>query len=180
MSTLNENILKVKETFEDIAFAIKKGAEKGMCEDIGECDSPMTYADKIHSIVESGSKGLDPNKLYVEAYDVGLSEPTVEASTTEDGGVMLTFGLKRGLDGQPGPMGPAGPEGPAGPAGPMGPTGPAGKGGDGIQYIYTTTSVNEAPKNPIINLIDYENDKDYQNVEGDEYIPSIEISGGQI
>lgn len=149
MSTLNENILKVKETFEDIAFAIKKGAEKGMCEDIGECDSPMTYADKIHSIVESGSKGLDPNKLYVEAYDVGLSEPTVEASTTEDGGVMLTFGLKRGLDGQPGPMGPAGKDGASGTDGKDGKDGADGMDGSVYEYVYFRgTSKEHKPGKP--------------------------------
>ena len=105
MSTLNENILKVKETFEDIAAAIE---EKGV--DVGECESPTTYAAKIRAITGTGD-GLDPNKLYVEAYDAGLSEPTVEASATDDGGIMLTFGLRRGSDGQTGPIGPAGKDG---------------------------------------------------------------------
>jgi hypothetical protein len=108
MSTLNENILKVKETFEDIAAAIE---EKGV--DVGECESPTTYAAKIRAITGTGG-GLDPNKLYVEAYDAGLSEPTVEASATDDGGIMLTFGLRRGSDGAAGPVGPAGKDGASG------------------------------------------------------------------
>ena len=58
--------------------------------------------------------------------------------------------------------------------------GEKGKDGDGVQYIFTTTDVNQAPKNPIVNLPNYENDSDYQNTEGDEYIPSTEVSGGQI
>lgn len=127
MSTLNENILKVKETFEDIAAAIE---EKGV--DVGECESPTTYAAKIRSITGTGD-GLDPNKLYVEAYDAGLSEPTVEASATDDGGIMLTFGLRRGSDGQAGPTGPAGKDGAPGADGKDGKDGVDGKDGkDGV------------------------------------------------
>lgn len=131
MSTLNENILKVKETFEDIAAAIE---EKGV--DVGECESPTTYAAKIRSITGTGG-GLDPNKLYVEAYDAGLSEPTVEASATDDGGIMLTFGLRRGSDGQTGPTGPAGKDGAPGADGKDGKDGKDGADGmDGSVYEY--------------------------------------------
>lgn len=139
MSTLNENILKVKETFEDIASAIE---EQGV--NVGECESPTTYANKIRSIVGTGG-GLNPEKLYVEAYDAGDSEPSVEASPTEDGGVMLTFGLRRGVagtDGKDGSPGQDGTDGKDGDVGPQGPAGPAGKdGADGMdgsvyEYIY--------------------------------------------
>lgn len=138
MSTLHENILKVKETFEDIASAIE---EKGV--DVGECESPMTYASKIRSIVGSG--GLDPNKLQVAAKDNGDADPTVDVSPTEDGGVLLTFGLKRGIAGAQGQEGPTGPVGPQGPQGEQGPSGVDGKDGkdgkDGIdgstyEYVY--------------------------------------------
>lgn len=131
MSTLNENILKVKETFEDIAAAIE---EKGV--DVGECESPTTYAAKIRAITGTGD-GLDPNKLYVEAYDAGLSEPTVEASATDDGGIMLTFGLRRGSDGAAGPAGPAGKDGASGTDGKDGKDGKDGADGmDGSVYEY--------------------------------------------
>ena len=128
MSTLNENILKVKETFDNIATAIE---EQGVY--VGECDSPTTYADKIRSIVGTGG-GLNPEKLYVEAYETD-ADPSVTASPTEDGGVMLTFGLRRGVqgpagsDGQDGQDGKDGKDGAQGPTGPAGPSGPKGDSG---------------------------------------------------
>lgn len=142
MSTLNENILKVKETFDNIAIAIE---EQGV--DVGECDSPTTYADKIRSIVGTGG-GLDPEKLYTEAFETE-DNVSVTPSLTEDGGVMLTFGLKRGpagpagqdgrdgVDGQDGQDGAQGPVGPAGPAGPKGDNGatPIFKIEDGYWYV---------------------------------------------
>ena len=139
MSTLNENILKVKETFEDIASAIE---EQGV--DVGDCDSPTTYANKIRSIVGSGG-GLDPNKLYVEAYDAGDANPTVTASSSGDGGVILTFGLKRGAAGTAGTPGKDGRDGKDGADGATGAQGPAGipgqDGADGMdgsvyEYVY--------------------------------------------
>lgn len=45
MSTLNENIEKVRDAFKNIAAAIE---EKGVY--VGPCDSPETYADKIRQI----------------------------------------------------------------------------------------------------------------------------------
>jgi hypothetical protein len=133
MSTLNENILKVKETFDNIAIAIE---EQGV--DVGECDSPTTYADKIRSIVGTGG-GLDPEKLYTEAFETE-DNVSVTPSLTEDGGVMLTFGLKRGpagpagQDGRDGVDGQDGQDGAQGPVGPAGPTGP--KGDDGATPMF--------------------------------------------
>jgi hypothetical protein len=136
MSKLNENILKVKETFDEIALAIE---EKGV--DVTDLDAPTTYADKIRSIVGENT-GLDPDKLYVEACDAGDSEPFVIKSRTEDGGVLLTFGLKQGPQGSSGEKGAVGPKGL-----------PGEKGEAGVSYrvvsVYTTTdSVNDVPGIP--------------------------------
>ena len=128
MSTLNENILKVKETFEDIASAIE---EKGV--DVGECDSPVTYADKIRSISGSAEGSFDIDKLYVEAYETDAPEPSASVSPTEDGGVMITFGLRRGATG---PQGPQGEQGPAGADGTNGKDGLSGA--DGKSIVSTT------------------------------------------
>lgn len=265
MSTLNENILLVQDTFADIASAIE---EQGVA--VGECDSPTTYADKIRSIDGSGSGlGINPYYLSAEVYELPdtASEPTVDTTVTEDGGVVFTFGLRRGAAGQDGEDGKDGVDGKDGEDGIDGSTyeyvyfrglteedkpsdiasgegnnqddyvptytktvnvngnsvilkwtdraqgvdetykfewrserkkndantwsdftapilwakyGEKGKDGDGVQYIFTTTSKNEAPANPIVNLVNFETDEAYQNTEGEEYIPSIEVSGGQV
>jgi len=131
MSTLNENILKVKETFQNIAAAIE---EKGV--DVGECDSPVTYADKIRSISGSAEGGFDIDKLYVEAYETDAPEPSASVSPTEDGGVMITFGLRRGATGPQGLQGPQGEQGPAGKDGKSGTDGKDGIDGSTYEYIY--------------------------------------------
>ena len=95
MSTLNENILKVKETFEDIASAIE---EKGV--EISPCDSPMVYGDRIRSIVEQVV--FDPEKIYAEAYDIDEPQPTVEVMKSEDNGAIFIFGLRKGAPGKDG------------------------------------------------------------------------------
>ena len=123
MSTLNENILKVKETFEDIASAIE---EKGV--DIGECDSPTTYASKIRSIT-SGAGGIDFDKLQVSAYDAGTQGPSVTSTETADGGILLTFGLKRGEKGEKGEKGDPGTNGLNGEKGEKGDKGDKGDNG---------------------------------------------------
>ena len=48
--------------------------------------------------------------------------------------------------------------------------GEKGKDGDGVQYIFTTTTIFQKPKNPTPS--DYINDSGYQNNESQEYIPS--------
>ena len=129
MATLNENILKVKDTFDDIASAIE---EQGV--EIGECDSPETYAQKIRSIVGTGG-GLDPDKLYVEAFEEKGPEPTVTSTVTDDGGVILTFGLRRGEKGDPGQDGQTGADGADGADGTI------------FEYIYLQND-GEQPSNP--------------------------------
>lgn len=140
MSTLNENILKVKETFDDIASAIEeKGGE------VTPCDSPLTYADKIRLLNTKGG-GLDPEKLYVEAYDAGDANPTVMASATDDGGVMLTFGLKRGASGQ---NGKDGKDGKNGKDGKDGKDGADGMDGSTYEYVYFRgISASDKPNKP--------------------------------
>lgn len=131
MSTLNENILKVKETFQNIATAIE---EKGV--DVGECDSPVTYADKIRSISGSAEGGFDIDKLYVEAYETDAPEPSASVSPTDDGGVMITFGLRRGATGPQGPQGEQGPAGKDGEPGTDGKDGTDGIDGSTYEYVY--------------------------------------------
>jgi hypothetical protein len=104
MSTLNENILKVKETFEDIAYAIE---EKGV--EISPCDSPMVYGDKIRSIVEQVV--FDPEKIYAEAHDIDEQQPTVEVIKSDDNGAIFVFGLRRGAPGKDGEDGTPGQDG---------------------------------------------------------------------
>lgn len=104
MSTLNENILKVKETFEDIATAIE---EKGV--EISPCDSPMVYGDKIRSIVEQVV--FDPEKIYAEAHDIDEQQPTVEVIKSDDNGAIFVFGLRRGAPGKDGEDGTPGQDG---------------------------------------------------------------------
>ena len=104
MSTLNENILKVKETFEDIASAIE---EKGV--EISPCDSPMVYGDRIRSIVEQVV--FDPEKIYAEAHDIDEPQPTVEVMKSEDNGAIFIFGLRRGAPGKDGEDGSSGQDG---------------------------------------------------------------------
>ena len=139
MSTLNENILKVKETFEDIASAIE---EKGV--EVSSCDSPTVYANKIRAI--ASTVVFDPEKIYAEAYDTNGSEPSVTVTQVDDDGVMFTFGLRRGaqgapgrdgIDGTPGQDGAPGQDGQDGQDGAPGKDGADGKDGTRFEFIYT-------------------------------------------
>lgn len=134
---MSDNILKIKNAFKDIAAAIE---EKGVIVD--ECDSPTIYGAKIREIVVD--EYLDPDKLYVAAKDVGDADPTVEATSTEDGGLLLTFGLKRG---------PKGLDGVSGEQGIQGEKGEPGEKGDTISYrtifVYTGTDIEEVPSRPV-------------------------------
>ena len=149
MSTLNENILKVKETLNEIATAIK---EQGVS--IDECTSPESYGEKIKSIGENIE--LDADKIHTKAYDVGDLDPRVEVSNTEDGKILFTFGLKRG------PQGPAGPAGPSGSPGPAGLNGVPGRDASQIEYIYKPVPTEET-------IIETPN-----NSQEDNYIPKLE------
>lgn len=50
--------------------------------------------------------------------------------------------------------------------------GEKGKDGDGVQYIFTTTTLFEKPKNPTPD--DFETNASYQNNEAEEYIPKVD------
>ena len=149
MSTLNENILKVKETLNEIADAIK---EQGV--NIDECSSPESYGEKIKSIGENIE--LDADKIHTKAYDIGDLDPRVEVSNTEDGKILFTFGLKRG------PQGLVGPAGPSGAPGPAGLNGVPGKDGSQIEYIYKQVPTEET-------VVEKPN-----NSQEDNYIPKLE------
>lgn len=144
MST--EKLLQIKSTFDEIAEAIEsKGVE------VGECDSPTTYAKKIRSI--SGSGGMEPCNIEAEVYELpeDATEPTVETTVQDDGTVLFSFGLRRGKAGPQGETGPQGPQGEAGPQGEQGPQGPAGGGGtDGyrLEFIYKLYADKDTPVDP--------------------------------
>ena len=134
MATLNENILKIKSTFDEIATAIE---QKGV--PVGECDSPTTYANKIRSIAGSGV-GIEPYDFLAEVYELpdSAKEPVVNTTVTDSGEVIFTFGIRRGAKGDagvpgsagvPGPQGEKGEKGDKGEQGPQGPQGPAGTDG---------------------------------------------------
>ena len=110
MATLNENILKIKSTFDEIATAIE---QKGV--PVGECDSPTTYANKIRSIAGSGT-GIEPYDFSAEVYELpdSAKEPVVNTTVTDSGEVIFTFGIRRGEKGIPGAKGEKGEQGPAG------------------------------------------------------------------
>lgn len=139
MSTLNENILKVKETFEDIASAIAD--VNG--ESLGECVTPTDYADEIRKL--AAKSGLTAEQIHVQAYSTEDSYPTVSSEPTEDGGVMITFGLQRGMKGEPGERGRDGVQGE------QGPQGRDGKDGTRFEFIYKRVADEnvyvEAPNN---------------------------------
>ena len=85
MVTINDNILKIKETFDDIAAAIE---EKGV--DVDPCDSPTSYANKIRLI--DGEGGVSPYIFDAEVFETE-QEPYVITSVDEDSGVLFSFYL---------------------------------------------------------------------------------------
>ena len=112
MANLNETVSEIKETFADIRSAI---IEKGV--EVGECESPTVYADRILEIQGGGGNGIMLTNVTAEAYEV-YGEPTANVRLSPDGTEMaFTFGLARGAKGDKGDPGATGPAGPAGPAG---------------------------------------------------------------
>ena len=108
MASLNETISEIKETFADIRAAI---IEKGV--DVGECESPTVYDDKIRDI-QSGSDGIALTSVTAEAYSA-YGNPTANVTYNEGAKSMhFKFGLIKGEKGDKGDKGDTGEVGSAG------------------------------------------------------------------
>ena len=104
MANLNETISEIKDTFADIRSAI---IEKGV--EVGECESPTVYAERILDIQSgSGEGGISTISADAEAYEVyGEPEASVEITDADDGSTRLAFkfGIAKGRTGAQGEKG---------------------------------------------------------------------------
>lgn len=130
MANLNETISEIKDTFADIRSAI---IEKGV--EVGECESPTVYAERILDIQSgSGEGGISTISADAEAYEVyGEPEASVEITDADDGSTRLAFkfGIARGRTGA---------QGEKGEDGAPGATGRPGKDAVTFEYIYKLTN----------------------------------------
>jgi len=130
---VNDNISKIENAFADIKNAIEN---QGI--DVGECESPTTYAEKINSLVGSGT-GIESVEAY--AYNVDDDTPTVTADIV-DNKMRFTFGLVRGLQG---PAGKDGVSGSDGKDGQDGKDGADGVSGTRFEFLYTRVANENVP-----------------------------------